>query len=169
MANVNDMEIPKAPSDYLKLEEWSVKVHVLSPDFVEWFIDFYDKKSVYYRKDECPEKAINPEWFVYFRACVVWNYEATKGKDGKFIGRIQLREIKSKQIMNKIKELCTDADRGKELDYDLKITKKGVKKETKYEVTPSKKWPVAKAIQDEFEKADITLEKLFEWLEPMKK
>lgn len=48
-------------------------------------------------------------------------------------------KIKSKQIMNKIKILCKDEDWGADLEYDLKITKSGEKKETKYEVTPGNK------------------------------
>ena len=158
--NLGDINIPKSPSNYTKLEEWTTKLRILSEEFIEGYIDFYDKKSVYYRKDECPEEAMNPEWFVYFRACMVRNYDEK---------RLQAREIKSKQIMNKMKALAVDEDRWPELDYDLKVTKTGVKKETKYEVVPSKKWPIAKSIQDEFNKADITLEKLFEWLDPMKK
>jgi hypothetical protein len=107
------MDVPKSPSNYLKLEEGTVKVRVLS-DFIQGFIDRVEKKPVYYRAEDCPKTAVNPEGFLYFRSCVVWNYDEKK---------LQAREIKSKQIMNKIKSLSADTDWGPDLDYDLKITK----------------------------------------------
>lgn len=160
--NVWNMEVPKSPSNYLKLEEGLVKVRILSQEFIEWYSDFdpVAKQSIKYKKDECPEQAINPDWLIYFRACVIWNYDEKM---------LQIWEIKSKQIMAKMKGLVADADRGEELDYDLKITKTGVKKDTKYDVIPSGKWPTSKEILKLYKDADIQLEWLLENLDPMKK
>lgn len=88
------MDIPKSPSNYLKLEEGTVKVRILNANFIEGYIDWADKKPIYYEKDQCPETSISPDGFVYFRSCVIWNYDEKK---------LQAWEIKSKQIMNKIK------------------------------------------------------------------
>lgn len=161
MGNPTEMEIPKSPSNYTKLEEGTTKLRILS-DFVEWFKDRdeSEKKSITYRKDECPSEALNKDGFVYFRWCVVWNYD---------LKMLQIFEIKSKQIMHKIKALYVDQDRWKDLEYDLKISKTWVKKDTKYEVIPCNKAPVSQEIADAYVKADIELESLFEWIDPMKK
>ena len=75
-------------------------------------------------------------------------------------------KIKSKQIMNKIKILCKDEDWGADLEYDLKITKSGEKKETKYEVTPGNKAPVTDEIKQAYLESEIELEKLLLGLDP---
>lgn len=163
MPKVNEMEVPKAPSNYTKLEEdGTVKLRILSTDFIEWYSDYdaSSKKSIKYKKDECPEQPINPDWLIYFRACIVRNYDENM---------VQIREIKSKQIMNGIKTLMNDADRGENLDYDLKVTKKGVKKDTKYSVVPAWKWPVSKEIMKIYKDADLQLESILENLDPFKK
>jgi hypothetical protein len=75
----------------------------------------------------------------------------------------------SKAIMNKIKDLCADADWGKELDYDLKITRKGEGKETKYEVIPAGKGELTDEIAQAYVDADVEQEKLFEGVDLFKK
>ena len=158
--NVWSMEIPKSPSNYTKLEEGTVKLRILNPEFIEGYNDRDGKTSIKYRKQDVPENTTNPDGFIYFRATVVRNY------DDKMI---QIREIKSKQIMNKIKALIKDADRGDNFDYDLKVSKTGVKKDTKYDVIPSGKWPTAKDILKAYKEADIMLEPLFLGIDPFKK
>ena len=169
--NVWNMEIPKGASNYLKLEEWQVKIRILSQEFIEWYSDRDKeiKKSHKYRKDECPEKSISPDWFVYFRGCVIWNYNAIKKADWTYEWMLQWFEIKSRVIMKKLQALINDADRGPELDYDLKITKAGKEKETKYDVIPSGKWPTDPEILKIYKEADIELESLFEWIDPFNK
>jgi hypothetical protein len=59
----DEMEIPKAPTNYLKLDkQGTYKVRILS-DFIEGYKDRIEaeKKSVFYRKEDCPEKAVNPK------------------------------------------------------------------------------------------------------------
>lgn len=156
------MEIPQSASNYLKLQEWAVKIRILSQDFVEWFSDRDEasKQSVKYKKDECPENAMNPDWFIYFQACVIWNYDEKM---------IQIFEIKSKVIMRKLQALVQDEDRGPELDYDLKVTKTGKSKDTKYDLIASGKGPTTKEIMKAYTDLDLQLESLLENIDPFKK
>lgn len=155
------MEIPKAPSQFLQLDEGTVKVRVLS-DFIEGYSDFDElaKKSTIYKKDECPEKSKNSKWFTYFRACSIWNYE---------LKQIQTRQIKSKVIMAKMKALAQDSDRGDIGGYDLKISKTGEGKETKYDCIPANKWPLDPEMTQAYLDANPKLDNLFLGKYPIEK
>lgn len=158
---LNDMEIPKAASQFLQLEEGVVKVRILS-DFIEGYSDFDEstKKSATYRVGECPEKAKNPKWFAYFWACSIWNYELEK---------IQTRQIKSKVAMAKMKALSQDEDRGEITSYDLKVSKTGEGKETKYDVIPANKGPLTPEMTQAYLDANPKLDRMFEGKYPIEK
>ena len=173
MPNPNEMEIPKSPSNYTKIEEGTIRLRILSTDFIEGYTDYdpSDKKSIKYRKDACPEKAINPDWFIYFRSCIVRNYNAVKKEDGTFIWMLQIFDIKSKQIMGAIRSLMNDPERWPKLDYDIKITKVWDKKNAKYtlQAAPTGKGKLDKDIMEAYKAADLQLESLFGWIDPFKK
>lgn len=62
MVNVNDMEVPKSTSGYLKLEEGTTKIRILSTDFIEGVEDRDTSPegkpvSVLYPKDDHPAVA----------------------------------------------------------------------------------------------------------------
>lgn len=72
--------------------------------------------------------------------------------------------------MAKLKTLAADADRGSDFgEYDLKISKAGKDKETKYDAVPANKKAPAPEIMEAMLTADIDLEKLYMGIDPFKK
>lgn len=167
--NLTSMEIPKAQSNYLKqteLTEEPTKVRILS-DFIDGYLDWADNKPVRYRKNELPKDedgkeipAKNKDGYMYFLDCVVRNYNAKK---------IQVFEIKSLVLQKKLQALAKDEDRGEEMDYDLKFTKTGKDKTTKYEVTPANKWPLTEELAGAYIDAWVNLEALYDGADPFAK
>lgn len=93
-----------------------------------------------------------------FRAFVVWNYNEEK---------IQIMEVTQQTIKKAIVGLAKDPDFGDPKTYDLKISKEGKGKETKYHIYPLAKWVFAneQAIK---EANSVRLEALYDGDDPFK-
>lgn len=123
-----------------------------------------DRKPVFKRIDETIDLSqlgygkYGDDKVMTFIAGVVWNYETKK---------IEIFETDKWGIVGDIFDLEHDEEWGDVCEYDIKIIKSGVGKETRYKVNPTRPLPVAKEIIEEFNAKDIDLEKLFDGGYPM--
>jgi len=158
-------ELPKTPSNYMKLEDGQNKLRILSAPLIGWMYWTTDNKPV--RSAEpfpgTPEDARLDEGVFkpkHFWAFAVWNY-ADK--------RVQILEVTQATIQEPINDLVMNADWGNPRDYDLTITKKGQKLNTEYTVQPSPQKPVPTEASTAYAEMNIKLEALFEGGDPFGK
>src|SRR5579862_6414911 len=143
---------PKSNSKYLKLEQGENRIRILSKPIIGWE-DWKDKKPYRYRESNKPEKSLDPtKPFKHFWSFVVWNYKSQA---------IEIFHVTQATIRTKIGNLSKDQDWGSPFYYDIKITKEGNDKETKYEVSPSPKRELSVEIKESFDKTPIDLDEMF--------
>lgn len=158
-------EIPTTSGNYTKLEVWETRIRVLSKPVIGY---------MYYQQgDDGKRKAIHsripfPKWTVInpaiskftgkaeapqeFWAFAVWNYG---------LKRVEVFELTKKVIKEAILSIHMDPDYGSPETLDIKITKTGEGKDTKYSILPSPPKPANQEILEEYEKAKINLDWLF--------
>lgn len=153
-----DYEAPSASGNYMKLQPGENKIRILSAPLLGWEDWTLEKKPVRFAYDQKPAKPIDPARPVkHFWAMIVWNY-----KDE----RIQILQITQASIRNAIQALCENEDWGLPFFYDIKITKKGEKVDTEYNVAPSPHKPVTDAIKKAFHEKPCNLEALLKGADP---
>ena|SRR3990167_3141328 len=150
---------PNASSQFAKLQDGVNRFRFLS-DVVFGWEGWKDKKPFRHEGEVCkikPEQvdvnqngkpAIN-----YFWAMVVWNYSEKK---------VQVLEITQKTIQSPLYDLEQNPDWGDIKGYDIEINRKKEGDKTSYTVLGIPPKPLAKEIQEMYEKTDVKLEKLFE-------
>lgn len=109
---------------------------------------------------ELNPKTGEPEFPKHFWAFVVWNYKAKK---------IQILEITQKGIHKRLRSLVKDEDWGSPLNYDIVVKRSGEGLETEYEVIPKPAKETDPMILEEFSRAQINLEALYDGSDPFKK
>lgn len=132
-------EVPASGANYMKLKDGENKFRILSKPIVGW-IDWKDKvphRFIMTAKPEKPFDASKP--IKHFWSFIVFDY-ADRG--------VKILEITQATIQNDIKNLSKDPEWDAPFSYDLKITRTGKEKETKYAVIPSPK----KDLSDEIKK-----------------
>lgn len=151
MFKTQNYEVP-ATATYLKFKTWVNKFRILS-EILTGREDRQDKKAIRTTEKMLPlnpnEKDSQPK---HFRAMIVWNYADEK---------IQMLEITQKWIQESLHWLYQDEDRGDLRNYDIKITKEGEGKSTKYLVTNSPKTELDKEVKKLFDSTYHRLENLF--------
>lgn len=169
----DDYVIPQTKSKYFqesKLEEWkSVKIRILQSPII-WWEDWKEKEwSEYWtpvrtkeRKDDLNQvkDKFNIGKFKRsqeFRAMKIWNYNTEQ---------IEIRSTTRNNIKEQILELNKSEDRWSPLWYDLRISKKGKDKDTKYYIQPSNKSAVTPEIFQAELDTPCDLEALFHWADP---
>lgn len=151
-------EAPSAAGNYMKLQPGENKVRILSAPILGWEDWTLEKKPVRFRYDQKPTKSIDPARPVkHFWAMIVWNYREE---------RIQILQVSQASIRNAIQSLYENEDWGAPYFYDIKITKKGEKVDTEYNVAPSPHKPVTEAIKQAFYDKPCNLEALFDGEDP---
>lgn len=148
----------------MKLEDGVNKLRVLSNAVVGWEYWNRDGKPVRLREkpDELPEDVRRdpsgkPEAIKHFWAFAVWNY-----KDE----RVQILEVTQTSIQGALEDLVLNADWGDPTGYDLTITKRGQKLDTKYTVQPSPHKAVPEDAHKAYREARVNLEALFDGNDP---
>jgi hypothetical protein len=132
MSFTQGKEIPKAPSDFYKIEEGENKFRILADSMTGWKYNSAKTDEWIYseqRPDLAPNE-IKTDMFGkpslrFFISAPVWSY-----KDND----VKIFEISQITIMEQIEVLENDSDWGDVKKYDIKITKTGKGKETKYAV-----------------------------------
>ena len=163
MAIPKDVKIPSS-SQFMRLQDGTNKLRFLS-DVVTGYEGWKNNKPFRHKGDVCqikPEQVdLNQNGLPninYFWAMVVWNYQDEK---------VQVLEITQKTIMAPLFELESNVDWGDLKNYDISITKKKEGGKTTYTVLGIPPKPLAKEIQEAYEKSECDLEKLFEGKYPM--
>lgn len=132
----DDYETPALGGGYMKLKDGDNKLRILSKPIIGW-LDWDDKKPLRFRMKFKPEKPIRADQAIkHFWAFIVYNYADKE---------VQILEITQATVQKAIEHLSKDEEWGAPYHYDIKITKTGKDKETKYAVVPSPK----KALTDE--------------------
>lgn len=156
-----DYEAPKNSNNYMKLTEGEHRIRILSAPIIGWEDWTADKKPVRFKRNERPLKPINENVPVkHFWAMIVYNV-----KDH----RIQILHITQATIRNSIEALYRDEDWGNPVNYDIKITKTGEGKETKYTVNPIPHKPLGQSVIDLFNEHPCNLEAIFTNEDPFAK
>jgi len=157
---LGNFDLFKSKNDkYMNFEEGENKFRILSDGISGWE-DWKDKKPVRYRISEypkCPKPFDSTKPVKAFLTVIVWNHAAEK---------IQILQIKQATVVKAIQALVEDEDWGQPFFYDIKVTKTGEGMQTKYAVNPSPHKPASKEMIDAFKATPISLEALFDGLDP---
>jgi hypothetical protein len=138
----------KASDSYMKLQKGDNKVRILSAFIDGWEEWDENRKPIrYHDKPESPREGCKQ-----FVACIVWNYNE---------GKIQIMQLTQATIIRAIDKLSEDEDWGPVFFYDIKITRSGDDKLTKYDINPSPKKPLPPHVEKAFRDKPINLEALF--------
>ena len=156
----NYIEPKSSNTNYFKMQDGENRIRILSKPIVGWEDWTSDRKVFRFKMEDQPEKPLvdgNP--IKIFWAMIVWNVK---------LGKIQIFQPTQKTIHGRIKELCNDEEWGVPINYDIKISKSGTDKLTKYIVNPCSKTPVSQDILKTFKETPIQLEALFINADPFK-
>lgn len=155
-------------SNYLKVTEDPQEFRILTSPVIWWeyFRTEWDKSVPVRQKSEfdwIPSDSKNWEKPKEFWAFAVWNHT---------LGKVQIMEITQQTIKKEILKYAQDDENwGDPKKYDLRISKSGKGKETKYTVTalPKSKFESESDEKWAFELAKpINLEALFDGSDPFK-
>lgn len=142
-----------------QMKDGDNRLRILGQPIAGW-VDWIDNKPVRYRPDGRPPKAHDPEKPVRaFWAMHVWDY----AREGLFI-----LEITQSSILKALAALGNDEDWGDFTKFDIKVTKTGTGKDTRYQLTPLPHKPLAAKIMDAVKSQPVRLEALYEGRDPWK-
>lgn len=157
---------PKAGGGYLKFEKGETRFRFLTSPIVG-YLAWKDRKPYRIRLDESFTERFGftppsegQERSKLFWAATVWN-EKEK--------RVQILEIALATVQEPIEALAKDADWGDPLNYDIKVTKTGEGKETKYAVNPVPAKELSAEAKEAFAESNINLDALFSGGNPFQK
>ena len=94
----------------------------------------------------------DPDEIKYFWAMPVWNYQEKI---------IQILEITQPSILKAIRAYARDEDYGDPTGYDLKVTRAGESKETRYQTIAKPPKPLDKEILERYKDMKINLDALY--------
>lgn len=147
-----DYKSPSINHRYMKFQDGENKFRILTQPILGWE-DWDNKTPVRYRFDQKPENSIVPNVPVkHFWAFVVFNYN---------VEQIQILFLHQANVRNAIEALSKDKEWGAPYHYDIKVTKSGKEKNTKYVVNPSPHKDVSPYVLECFQDAPCYLEALF--------
>lgn len=170
-----DYKVPTGSTGYMKFQTGENIFRILSAPVIGW--EWWTKDIIDGKESKTPHRVITRDevpivaWDdtknlpIHFWAFIVFNYHYEK-KDEKWIGKIQILEVKQKMVMNGITALTKSTGWGSPLLYDISVTKTGEMKESKYSVIPIPPKPVEDEILEKYEDTPIDLQKLFTGEDP---
>lgn len=165
MSNVfadDDYKPRSTGGNYLKFELGETKFRILS-DPIRGYSGWVDtddgKRKPVRSKEEFTDISQFDEPPRPFRAMVVWNYG---------VEAIQVFETDKATIIKPIIDLAKDEDYGDPKGYDIKVTKTGKGKETRYAVKPLPPKAVSKEIKKAFIETPVNLSALYSNGDPFK-
>lgn len=132
-------EIPKTPSRYTRLDDWTTKLRLLPSGLDRDTIIYYEYYDTRWEKP-LPIRSFKPfdstPWIkVWERVKEVWAMKVYNYNDKI----VQVFSVPQKTIKEAIINLYEDEDYGSPLLYDLKIKRTGEKLDTKYSIIA---WPL---------------------------
>jgi hypothetical protein len=151
------LKLTKAYWKMSEMKETGSRLRIVMKPIAGW-LDWVESKPKRYRPDQKPQKAfdadkpIKPFWDLY-----VWDY----AREGLFI-----LEITQMSLIKALTKIATDEDWGDFLEYDLKITKEGAGKDTRYTLTPLPHKPFSEKTVEALKKAPVRLEALYDGGDP---
>lgn len=162
----NGYDVPKTPSNYMKLEQGENKFRVLSEHPVLGF-EYWTNEKKPVRSKEIWQEAPNDikiqndkSWqqsVKHFWAFVIWNYKTEN---------IEILEITQKSIQGALSAIFQSEEWGHPSGYDVSITRSGEGMDTEYIVNPKPPKPLDPFIAEMFKDKKINLEALFESGDP---
>lgn len=155
----NDFKLEKKSQDgYMKLQKGENKIRILS-QFIDGWEDWEERdgKKVPVRSREKREYASKE--CKQFVAAIVWNYNER---------RIQILSLTQSSIIKSLVTLSEDQDWGPVWFYDIKITRTGDDKLTRYAVNPLPRKSLTSDIEKEFQETPINLQAMFTGGDPFK-
>lgn len=151
-------EVPMGASSFFSLkEQGTYRVRIVSQPVLgySYWVEEGDKnrkvRVKFNEKDKIPAE-VPADKVVHFWAVKIYNHT---------LKTVQVWEITQKSVMKAITSLTQDKDWGDPFAYDLKITKKGVGKQTEYTVTPSPKMQLTDEETKQVAEAEVKLLNLF--------
>lgn len=162
-------EIPSTGSSFTKLvTDVELRIRIVSKPLIwySYFSIWTDGKKKQIHSKDFPEKLINPATNKYtgkpevpqeFWAMKVYNYNTKQ---------VELFETTKNPIKSAIFTLVKDDDYGSPKNYDIKIKKTGVEKDTKYSVIPTPPKPLDLDIEALCDDTYMNLEALYVWGNP---
>ncbi len=151
------LKLTKAYWKMSEMKETGSRLRIMMKPIAGW-LDWVDSKPKRYRPDQKPaksfdaEKPIKPFWALY-----VWDY----AREGLFI-----LEVTQMSIIKSLTKIATDDDWGDFLQYDLKITKEGSGKDTRYVLTPLPHKPLSEKAVEALKRSPVRLEALYQGGDP---
>ena len=152
----DEYKVPSSEGKYSRLQEGENRFRILSEPLTGWLL-WEDKKPTRFpidKKPLCVDKD-NPVKHIW--DLIVWSYDQEA---------IQILELHQATVKKRLLELANDEDWGDPTGYDIKISKTGAGKETKYSVTAVPHKKVAPEILDALNKTPINLAALFDGGDP---
>lgn len=162
-------QLPKAESNYFKLEEGNNTFRCLSSALTGWKY-WKDKEGRVLEKpvkgcttvfvptpDQVPDPSVMS--LAHFWAFVVWNYKEKQ---------VQLLEITQNSIMEAISQYVYSPQWGDPSTYDFVVHKRGTGLDTAYQVTVNPKAGLDPGIVEMYRKMQIDLSALFRGEDPFK-
>lgn len=150
----------KQEKKYLKLSQFKdgeSKIRIVEQPICGW-IDWADNKPFRYRPSNRPKTSFNPEKPMKpFWACHIWDYS----REGLYI-----LDITQNGVIKALMAFGNDEDWGDFTQYDLKISKEGTGKETRYGVTPLPHKGISDAVLQAVMETPVRLEALYEGKDP---
>lgn len=140
-----------------QMKEGENRLRIVGQPIAGW-LDWHDKKPMRFPPDKKPlypydlEKPIKAFWALH-----VWDY----ARESLFI-----LEITQSSILKSLTKIANDEDWGDFTKYDIKMSKEGTGKETRYSLTPLPHKPLSDKIQNAVENTKIRLEALYEGKDP---
>lgn len=151
----NDYEVPSQGGNYMKINQGENRFRIISKPVIGWEAWDDNKKVHRFPKDSKPAQPLSKDpknAIKHFWAMIVHNVDTNA---------IQVLTITQGYIQTQLAGLSKDQDWGAPYAYDIKITKTGADKLTKYVVTPCPKKPVSPEVEKMALDKPINLEALF--------
>jgi hypothetical protein len=139
-----------------KMKEGENRIRIVCKP-ISGHIDWKDNKPLRYRPEAKPKPSDPLKPVKKFWMCYVWDY----AREGLY-----MLELTQGGIISSLRAYANDEDYGDLTGYDIKITKKGTMKETKYSVTASPPKPMADVIKKALEAAPVHMEILYDGGDP---
>ena len=155
-------ELPKQPSNYLRLEEGDNVFRILSSAIVGWEYWTDDEKGnrkpIRVRSQkELPDQYAGEA--KHFWAFCIYSRQAEQ---------VQILELTQRTIMTAIERLVANEKWGDPKEYDLNVSRTGKELDTSYTVMPEPKEEVDEGIVQMYKDMNINLEALYKGDDPFK-
>ncbi len=122
--------------------------------------DWENNKPLRFRYENEPKRSVDPaKPYKEFWALYVWDYET---KD------LFILEITQMGVIGQLEAIIREEDWGDTTKFDIKVTKEGSGKESKYKLTPCPHKPMTDEIKNALKGSPVRLKALFDGKDPWK-